>query len=134
MITPILHVALDELREQPYQVQALWAARIINTLRGCPEGLEPGACRPEDWSEDDEIWEAKLARTPQLQQVMDREGLWPPDDGEEGDDEEGMSLDEFLDRAEALHKHSEATAEDDLPRDDRAADAPAAAEPAAAAR
>ena len=62
-MTFLMKLALEQLEDQPLDTQKLWAARIINALRGCPNGLEPGAFVPEDWGEGDEIFEALLATT-----------------------------------------------------------------------
>ena len=62
-MTFLMKLALERLDEQPVDTQKLWAARIINGLRGCPNGLEPGAFVPDDWGEGDEIFEALLATT-----------------------------------------------------------------------
>ena len=94
-MTPLLKIAVNELADQPYQTQALWAARIINALRGCPNGLAPGEEGPEDWSEDDEIWEAMLARTPELEAVVKAEAIGPPAPPHPDDDVE-VSMEEFL--------------------------------------
>ena len=59
----LMKLALERLDAEPLDTQKLWAARIINGLRGCPNGLEPGAFVPEDWGESDEIFEALFATT-----------------------------------------------------------------------
>ena len=119
----MLEVALERLKDEGEFAEKLWAARIINGLRGRPDGLEPGSPRPHDWGPDDEIWEAILG-DPTLAdgfvQMMEA-------DREPGDDEEDMSMDEFLERAEELNRR-----EAENPGQGPAGE-PAAMEPAKAA-
>ena len=96
-MTRMMEVALERLAAEPEDTQKLWAARIINALRGCPNGLEPGAFVPEDWGEGDEIWEAILGDETLAAEFVEAAGI-----GRECDESEGdrMSLDEFLERAD----------------------------------
>ena len=115
-MTLLLEVALDQLRAMPEDSQNLWGARIINGLRGCPRGLEPGEFEPDDWGPDDEIWEALLAittgeRADNLERNLQRD--------RDADGGGTMTLDEFLERAEALDREDRDPPADDadgLPR------------------
>ena len=90
-MTFLMKLALEQLEGQPLDTQKLWAARIINGLRGCPNGLAPGEFVPDDWGEGDEIFEALLATTSDdLRRAMEAA------EAESGG--ERMSLEKFLDR------------------------------------
>ena len=113
----MMAVALERLGAEGEHAEKLWAARIINGLRGCPNGLDPGAFVPHDWGPDDEIWEAVL-NDPTLAagfvEMMEA-------DRQPGDEEPAMTMDEFLARA----------AREDATADGEAADGAAnAADPA----
>ena len=117
-MTRLMKIALEQLADQPEDTQKLWAARIINGLRGCPNGLEPGAFVPEDWSEGDEIFEALLATTSDdLRRAMEA--------AEADSGGETMSLESFLDQEAARDGADETAAAGDAELANRTRDAEA---------
>ena len=94
-MTHLMQIALEQLESQGEDAEKLWAARIINGLRGCPGGLEPGQPRPHDWGPDDEIWEALFATTTEEQfEALERLG----EEAEREADEDSLPMGEFLNR------------------------------------
>ena len=93
-MTFLMKLALEQLDAEPLDTQKLWAARIINGLRGCPNGLESDAFVPEDWDEGDEIFEALLATT-----ADDLRAAMEAAEAEAGG--ESMPLETFLDQEAA---------------------------------